>query len=137
MSLGLLKQHLIRDLSGLVKALTQLFFGIVLDLFFFFFFFFFDQRVALFARGNEADQVLPTAIKLDESKEESLERLVVVPTTIALQSKVVTAAAHPEGIVVVKMEDREAKNMFSEALLEGMTEVLSHIEQTPGYKVVI
>ena len=48
-----------------------------------------------------------------------------------------TASAYPEGIVVVKMEDRQEKNMFSEALLEGMTEVFAHIEQTPRYKVVI
>ena len=37
----------------------------------------------------------------------------------ALQSKVVTVTAHPDGIVVVKMEDREAKNMFSDALDRG------------------
>jgi enoyl-CoA hydratase/carnithine racemase/acyl carrier protein len=59
------------------------------------------------------------------------------PTPIALHSKVVTATAHPEGIVVVKMEDREAKNMFSDDLVAGVTEVFAHIEQTPAYKVVI
>jgi len=59
------------------------------------------------------------------------------PRLIGLQSKVVTAMAYPEGIVVVKMEDREAKNMFSDALLEGMTEAFVHLEQTPGYKVVV
>ena len=133
-SLGLLKQHLIRDLSGLVKALKQVEAGAVEDpsgtagkvvvV---------ENMVADLARIRQAGEVAAAW----EEKEETPERLVLVPTTIALQSKVVTAAAHPEGIVVVKMEDREAKNMFSEALLEGMTEVLSHIEQTPGYKVVI
>ncbi|HZI56808.1 MAG TPA: polyketide synthase [Verrucomicrobiae bacterium] len=69
--------------------------------------------------------------------EEAPEQAPTVPIQIALRSKVVTAMAHPEGIVVVKMEDREAKNMFSEALLEGMREAFIHIEQTPAYKVVI
>src|SRR5262249_50340964 len=35
------------------------------------------------------------------------------------------------------MEDREAKNMFSEALIEGVREAFAHIEKTPAYKVVI
>ncbi len=60
-----------------------------------------------------------------------------LPTPIALQSRVVTATAHPEGIVIVNMEGREAKNMFSDALMEGLSEAFAHIEQTPAYKVVI
>ncbi|MCU1348876.1 MAG: hypothetical protein JWO56_1906, partial [Acidobacteria bacterium] len=59
------------------------------------------------------------------------------PVAISLQSNVVTATAYPEGIVVVTMEDREAKNMFSEALLKGVKEAFAQIERTPGYKVVI
>jgi len=35
------------------------------------------------------------------------------------------------------MEDRDARNMFSEALMKGLTEAFAHIEQTPAYKVVI
>src|SRR5947209_8712243 len=57
------------------------------------------------------------------------------PTAIALQSKVVRATVYPQGIVVVKLEDGEARNMFSAALMEGVAEVFAHIEQTPGYKV--
>ena len=45
----------------------------------------------------------------------------LAPTPVPLESKVVTATAHPEGIVVVRMEDREAKNMFSRALVAGVT----------------
>ncbi|MEO8034188.1 MAG: polyketide synthase, partial [Acidobacteriota bacterium] len=59
------------------------------------------------------------------------------PVAIPLQSRVVTATAHPGGIVVVKMEDREARNMFSDALIAGVTEAFAHIEQEPAYKVVI
>ncbi|MCU1245945.1 MAG: hypothetical protein JWN02_1855, partial [Acidobacteria bacterium] len=50
---------------------------------------------------------------------------------------VISVTAHPEGIVVVKMEDREARNMFSDAFVEGMAEAFAHIEESPAYKVVI
>ena len=72
-----------------------------------------------------------------ERQDEAPERLPAAPDSIPLRSKVVTATAHPEGVVVVKMEDREAKNMFSDALLEGVEEAFEHIERTPAYKVVI
>ncbi|NJM14965.1 MAG: hypothetical protein HC896_05910 [Bacteroidales bacterium] len=58
-------------------------------------------------------------------------------TTPALVSKVVSATSHPHGILVVKMEDREMRNMFSDALVEGIIEAFEHIKETPGYKVVI
>jgi len=59
------------------------------------------------------------------------------PTLIKLQSKVISATAHQQGILVVKVEDRQAKNMFSDAFVEGMNEVFAHIEQTPAYQVVV
>jgi enoyl-CoA hydratase/carnithine racemase len=59
------------------------------------------------------------------------------PVSITLRSKVIIATAHPEGILEVKMEDREAKNMFSDAFVEGITEVFEHVEQRAEYKVVI
>ena len=63
--------------------------------------------------------------------------LPTTPTPIPLHTQVVTATAHPDGVVVVKMEDRQARNMFSDALIEGITEAFAHIEQTPAYKAVI
>ncbi|HYC88473.1 MAG TPA: polyketide synthase, partial [Thermoanaerobaculia bacterium] len=60
-----------------------------------------------------------------------------VPTKIALRSTAVTATAHPEGILVVAMEDREAKNMFSDAFVEGVAEAFAHAARTPAYKVVV
>jgi acyl transferase domain-containing protein/acyl carrier protein/NADP-dependent 3-hydroxy acid dehydrogenase YdfG len=71
-----------------------------------------------------------------ESEDETHEQL-AAPTAIGLQSKVVTATAYPEGIVVVKMEDREAKNMFSDAFNDGLIEAFAHIERSRAYKVVI
>ncbi|SAL32898.1 polyketide synthase [Caballeronia udeis] len=62
---------------------------------------------------------------------------VLVPTAIALRSAVVSALTHPDGVVVVTMADREAKNMFSPALVDGLKEVFTHIEQNPSCKVVV
>ena len=85
---------------------------------------------------EEQHRSLP-AVAQREEQEQTSELLIIEPTHIALRSKVVTVRAHPEGIVVVKMEDREAKNMFSEAFMEGVAEAFAHIEQMPGYKVVV
>jgi acyl transferase domain-containing protein/enoyl-CoA hydratase/carnithine racemase/acyl carrier protein/SAM-dependent methyltransferase len=68
---------------------------------------------------------------------QTTDLLPAAPAPVSLRSRVITATAHPEGIVVVKMEDRGAKNMFSDAFMEGMREAFAHIEQTPAYKVVI
>src|SRR5438874_77404 len=72
-----------------------------------------------------------------EERDESDGALHSESTNISLQSGVITATALVDGVVVVKMEDRQAKNMFSEALQEAMKEVFDHIEQTPRYKAVV
>ncbi|ELR72060.1 Long-chain-fatty-acid--CoA ligase [Fulvivirga imtechensis AK7] len=56
---------------------------------------------------------------------------------VSLQSEVISATADPEGILVVSMEDREAKNMFTDALTQGIIEVFEHVKQTPAYKAVV
>ncbi|HEU5133667.1 MAG TPA: SDR family NAD(P)-dependent oxidoreductase [Steroidobacteraceae bacterium] len=61
----------------------------------------------------------------------------LAPTPVPLESNVVSAIAHPDGILVVRMEDREAKNLFSDAFVAGVREVFAHIEQTPAYKAVV
>ena len=71
------------------------------------------------ARLEEKVRSVAVIAKLEEKAEEEAEDLAAAPRAIALCSKVVTATAYPEGIVVVKMEDREAKNMFSDAFMDG------------------
>lgn len=63
--------------------------------------------------------------------------LPVTPTPVALESEVISAVAHPEGILVIRMEDRQAKNMFSKAFVEGVEEVFAHIKTSSAYKAVI
>ena len=84
-------------------------------------------------RIQEKMNDLPVVAESDEAFEPVTE----ASTQVSLRSTVVSATADPEGILVVKMEDREAKNMFSEALTHGIIEVFEHIKQTPAYKVVI
>ncbi|WP_256524085.1 SDR family NAD(P)-dependent oxidoreductase [Aquimarina sp. EL_43] len=72
-----------------------------------------------------------------ESEEVSSISLPEVATEIELRSQVIKATLHPEGIVEIKMEDREAKNMFSDAFMEGMIEIFDHIAASSLYKVVI
>jgi len=94
----------------------------------------------LAARKNHTATTLQDKIRslpAAAASEQKDEAAVAAPTAISLHSRVITATAHPDGIVVVKMEDREVKNMFSEALMEGIREVFAHIAQTPAYKVVI
>lgn len=76
---------------------------------------------------------VPPGLASEENEENSAPATV----TIALQSAAVSVAAHPGGVVVVKMEDRQVKNMFSPAFLDGLTEAFAHIERTPSYKVVV
>ncbi|QYF93475.1 SDR family NAD(P)-dependent oxidoreductase [Massilia sp. PAMC28688] len=59
------------------------------------------------------------------------------PGAVALRSGAVRAIVHPGGVIAVHMEDRGARNMFSEDLVAGMTEVFAHIDATPAYRSVV
>jgi acyl transferase domain-containing protein/enoyl-CoA hydratase/carnithine racemase/acyl carrier protein len=61
----------------------------------------------------------------------------VTATATPFQSSVATLTEQPDGVVVVKMEDRDARNMFSEALIAGVTEAFAHIARNPAAKVVV
>jgi acyl transferase domain-containing protein/enoyl-CoA hydratase/carnithine racemase/acyl carrier protein len=90
------------------------------------------RHAATTLREKIAD--LPAAIG---QSHDAPERLPAMPTLIALQSAVVTATAHPDGIVVVRLEDRDAKNMFSDAFVAGVTEAFAHIRRSSSCKVVV
>ncbi|HEX8611501.1 MAG TPA: SDR family NAD(P)-dependent oxidoreductase [Telluria sp.] len=107
-----------------------------------------------------ADQVMTTALKIAESvaafpaavlgawKQRTASFLDAAgPLLVAdsglpapalrLASKVITATAHPDGVLEVHMADRDAKNMFSDAFSDGMREVFAHVEASGAYKVVL
>ncbi|HET8798526.1 MAG TPA: beta-ketoacyl synthase N-terminal-like domain-containing protein, partial [Thermoanaerobaculia bacterium] len=105
---------------------------------------------------EERERVLPMAVRLAakrgmtrgssrpsltiaataKERDEALNAI-PAPAPIALRSEVVRAMAYPDGIVVVTMEDREAKNMFSEALAHGLSEAFEQIGRSPLYKAVV
>lgn len=89
---------------------------------------------------------LPDCLSLNKNELEAISRETVsntsnntsmVPELISLNSNVISVTVHSGGILVVKMEDRQEKNMHSNEILQGLIEVFEHIEQAPTYKVVI
>ena len=56
---------------------------------------------------------------------------------VALASAVVSATAQANGVLLIEMHDRDAKNMFSEALVEGIDEAFAHAASLPYRAVVL
>ncbi len=54
-----------------------------------------------------------------------------------LQSQVISATLHADGVVEVRMADRDARNMFSEAFSSGMREVFARIADDARCRVVV
>ena len=52
-------------------------------------------------------------------------------------STAVAATVHPEGVVVVTLQDRDARNMFTESLTSGLKEVFALVDRSPEHKVVV
>jgi acyl transferase domain-containing protein/enoyl-CoA hydratase/carnithine racemase/acyl carrier protein/NADP-dependent 3-hydroxy acid dehydrogenase YdfG len=93
-------------------------------------------RAALTAWKEQSAAILQQKLREITVHERDGEPI-AAPVAIPLRSTVVTATAHPGGIVLVKLEDREAKNMFSDAFMEGVEEIFAHVESSASYKVVI
>lgn len=56
---------------------------------------------------------------------------------IRLKSAVVSATAYSNGVIHIQMHDRDAKNMFSDDVVEGLTEVFKHVSDNKKYKSVV
>ncbi|MES2668830.1 MAG: SDR family NAD(P)-dependent oxidoreductase [Pseudomonadota bacterium] len=56
---------------------------------------------------------------------------------LTLASSVVHASVDADGVVLVRLEDRDARNMFSDAMIAGLQEVFDRIAAAPGYKAVV
>ena len=54
-----------------------------------------------------------------------------------LDSTVISATLHADGVVEVRMADRDARNMFSEAFSDGMREVFARVAEDPRCRVVV
>ena len=74
---------------------------------------------------------------IDAYAEEPVVALDAAPAVLSLSSEVVTALAHADGVLEVRMNDREAKNMFSPALTHGLREVFDYAQHSQTCKVVL
>jgi acyl transferase domain-containing protein/enoyl-CoA hydratase/carnithine racemase/acyl carrier protein len=59
------------------------------------------------------------------------------PGPLPAGSEVIHATVDADGIVVVRMEDRATKNLFSAAFVRGMDEVFRHVGDSPDCKAVV
>ena len=87
------------------------------------------------AGANRAEEALDDALPVCRPRDDPASPR--TGSTVEVRSSAVTATAHADGVVVVGMHDRDAKNMFSEALVSGLKQAFGHIEPMPAYKVVV
>ena len=69
----------------------------------------------------------------DWNLSQHVEKVEVIPMT----SSAVRVEAYENGVVRVTLCDKDNKNMFSDALIKGVTEAFAHIRRVSAYKVVI
>lgn len=116
-SLKLLKQHMARHIVALVETLSA----------------------SELAASTELPASAPDPLADLEalSKDTGADLPAGEPAMLALKTGVLTAVAHPEGILEVRMADRDARNMFSDALSDGLREVFALVERSDTCKVVV
>ncbi|AGO55262.1 polyketide synthase PksL [Serratia plymuthica 4Rx13] len=59
------------------------------------------------------------------------------PRKVALSSAVIEAEAYDNGVLLVRLCERESRNKFSKAFVAGFEEIFAHIRQHHVYKVVV
>ncbi|MES2350962.1 MAG: polyketide synthase [Pseudomonadota bacterium] len=79
----------------------------------------------------------PLRVAISGAPVDTAETLAPTAGAVALKSAMVSAIADADGVLTVCMKDRDARNMFSPALVAGMEEVFSHIAATRAYKAVV
>ena len=80
-------------------------------------------------RGRRA-----TAMKVDRATDPvATER----PAAPLPSSPAIETELHENGVLVVRMVDRDARNMYSPALVRGLEEVFAHIDGCDAYRAVV
>lgn len=88
-------------------------------------------------KAKQSEQLEQVIANLPAVAEVTDSESVTEATVVALETKVITATAHANGVLEVVMHDREAKNMFSDDYVAGMEELFAHVAATPSYKAVV
>ncbi|UXI65990.1 beta-ketoacyl synthase N-terminal-like domain-containing protein [Tahibacter amnicola] len=86
------------------------------------------RRAAVLARLSDASAISDAAA--GEGSQVAARR--PVPEFPAIETEL-----RGNGVLVVRMVDREAKNMFSPALVRGLEEVFAHVEASGDYRAVV
>ena len=81
------------------------------------------------ARALQVSVTLPSTVPAAGSNDTS--------EAWALQTQVISATRHADGVVEVRMADRDARNMFSDAFSSGMREVFARIADDVRCRVVV
>ncbi|NOT89844.1 MAG: methyltransferase [Lysobacter sp.] len=58
-------------------------------------------------------------------------------STFVSASSAIETEVHDNGVFVVRMVDRQAKNMFSPEIIQGLEDVFAHIEASDDHRVVV
>jgi acyl transferase domain-containing protein/enoyl-CoA hydratase/carnithine racemase/aryl carrier-like protein len=85
-------------------------------------------------------EALAAIPRIDEAQWEALdavEGVTVHAGPVALHSAVVTLTVSAQGVAWVRMAERSAQNMFTEALIAGVAEAFAWIAQSRACKVVV
>lgn len=59
------------------------------------------------------------------------------PRKVTLSSAVIDAEVYDNGVLLVRLCERESRNKFSKAFVAGFEEIFAHISQNHAYKVVV
>nr|WP_153508291.1 FkbM family methyltransferase [Dickeya oryzae] len=59
------------------------------------------------------------------------------PRKVVLNSPVIEAEVYDNGVLLVRLCERESRNKFSKAFVAGFEEIFAHIHQNQAYKVVV
>jgi acyl transferase domain-containing protein/1,4-dihydroxy-2-naphthoyl-CoA synthase/acyl carrier protein len=86
--------------------------------------------------GSAFSPHLPRQFAVDETIDAAAD-IATTAGELPLTSTVVRASVDANGVVLVRLEDRDARNMFSDALMAGLQEVFDRIAQSPAYKAVV
>ncbi|ACS85223.1 FkbH like protein [Musicola paradisiaca Ech703] len=80
------------------------------------------------------ESALPTVPAFEAGQ---LELPLGKPRKVALNTSVIEAEVYDNGVLLVRLCERDSRNKFSKAFVAGFDEVFTHIHQNQAYKVVV
>ena len=81
---------------------------------------------------RDANRAAHVASAADDIAPATGRPVVPLPSSPAIETEV-----RDNGVIVVRMVDRDAKNMYSPALIRGLEDVFAHIESCDDYRAVV